>query len=157
MLIYLLPVWCRYYEEKGFSVILAARTLNVLALGFTVVFSGFLLLSVKWSALHSECVVAGTCDIAEVCTCWQCRVHHFTDFACLLKLQGHVRRMALDKHIVQGIASLDRCLPDTILVFIICPLDPSKRADLVVIQCDPLCNCYMCTRNTEQQQQSSIQ
>ena len=81
--------------------ILAARTLNVLALGFTVVFSGFLLLSVKWSALHSECVVAGTCDIAEVCTCWQCRVHHFTDFACLLKLQGHVRRMALDKHIVQ--------------------------------------------------------
>lgn len=56
----------RYYEEKGFSVILAARTLNVLALGFTVVFSGFLLLSVKWSALHSECVVAGTCDIAEV-------------------------------------------------------------------------------------------
>lgn len=56
----------RYYEEKGFSVILAARVLNVLALAFTVMFSGFLLLSVKWSALHSECVVAGTCDIAAV-------------------------------------------------------------------------------------------
>lgn len=57
---------CRYYEEKGFGVIVTARLLNVLALGFTVVFSGFLLLSVKWAALQSECVVAGTCDIAEV-------------------------------------------------------------------------------------------
>ena len=63
------PVACRYYEEKGFGVIFAARVLNVLALGFTVVFSGFLLLSVKWAALHSECVVAGKCDIAEVCSC----------------------------------------------------------------------------------------
>ncbi len=77
--VFYLPIWCRYYEEKGFGVILAARALNVLALGFTVVFSGFLLLSVKWSALHSECVVAGTCDIAEVCICRQCRMHHFTD------------------------------------------------------------------------------
>lgn len=72
MLLYLarlanvISVLCRYYEEKGFSVILAARVLNVLALAFTVIFSGFLLLSVKWSALHSECVVAGTCDIAAV-------------------------------------------------------------------------------------------
>lgn len=57
---------CRYYEEKGFGVIVTARLLNVLALAFTVVFSGFLLLSVKWAALQSECVVAGTCDIAEV-------------------------------------------------------------------------------------------
>lgn len=57
---------CRYYEEKGFGVIVTARLLNVLALGFTIVFSGFLLLSVKWRALQSECVVAGTCDIAEV-------------------------------------------------------------------------------------------
>ena len=56
----------RYYEEKGFGVIVTARLLNVLALAFTVVFSGFLLLSVKWRALHSDCVVAGTCDIAEV-------------------------------------------------------------------------------------------
>ncbi|KAL3162518.1 hypothetical protein ABBQ32_010175 [Trebouxia sp. C0010 RCD-2024] len=56
----------RYYEEKGFGVIVTARLLNVLALAFTVVFSGFLLLSVKWAALQSECVVAGTCDIAEV-------------------------------------------------------------------------------------------
>ena len=85
---YLLPTWCRYYEEKGFSVILAARTLNVLALGFTVVFSGFLLLSVKWSALHSECVVAGTCDIAEVCICRQCRMHHFTDMPVCQSCKG---------------------------------------------------------------------
>lgn len=60
------PCGYRYYEEKGFGVIVTARLLNVLALGFTVVFSGFLLLSVKWRALQSECVVAGTCDIAEV-------------------------------------------------------------------------------------------
>ena len=46
--------------------IVTARLLNVLALGFTVIFSGFLLLSVKWRALQSECVIAGTCDIAEV-------------------------------------------------------------------------------------------
>lgn len=46
--------------------IVTARLSNVLALGFTVVFSGFLLLSVKWRALQSECVIAGTCDIAEV-------------------------------------------------------------------------------------------
>ena len=71
----------RYYEEKGFGVILAARLLNVLALAFTVIFSGFLLLSVKSRALQSECVVAGTCDIADVNTtylslpCTTCTLH----------------------------------------------------------------------------------
>ena len=46
--------------------ILVSRVLNLLALGFTVVFSGFLLLCVNWRALHAECIVADTCDISEV-------------------------------------------------------------------------------------------
>ena len=56
----------RYYEEKGFAVILVSRILNLLALAFTIAFSAFLLLSVKWGALHSECILRDTCDISEV-------------------------------------------------------------------------------------------
>ena len=56
----------RYYEEKGFAVIVVSRILNVLALAFTIAFSAFLLLFVKWRALHSECIVRDTCDISEV-------------------------------------------------------------------------------------------
>ena len=51
--------------------ILVSRVLNLLALGFTVVFSGFLLLCVNWRALHAECIVADTCDISEVRACRQ--------------------------------------------------------------------------------------
>lgn len=70
--------------------------------------------------------------------------------ACLSKLQIHVHCMALGKHTVQRIVGSDKCLPDTILVFTICPLEPSKHADMVVIECDPLCKCFVCTSNKEQ-------
>ncbi len=40
--------------------------LNLAALGFTVVLSGFLLIWVDWRALDSDCVKADTCDISEV-------------------------------------------------------------------------------------------
>lgn len=59
---------CRYYEEKGFETILVSRVLNLLALGFTIAFSAFLLLFVRWHALHSECIVKDTCDISQVST-----------------------------------------------------------------------------------------
>jgi Autophagy protein ATG9 len=57
---------CRYYQEKGFWVIVTARVLNLLALGFTAAFSGFLLLWVNWGALRAECIQQDTCDILEV-------------------------------------------------------------------------------------------
>lgn len=56
----------RYYEEKGFQVILVSRVLNLLALGFTVAFSAVLLLFVRWDALRAECILKDTCDISEV-------------------------------------------------------------------------------------------
>ena len=56
----------RYYQEKGFWVIVTARVLNLLALGFTAAFSGFLLLWVNWGALKAECIQQDTCDILEV-------------------------------------------------------------------------------------------
>ena len=46
--------------------IVVSRILNVLALAFTIAFSAFLLLFVKWRALNSECIVRDTCDISEV-------------------------------------------------------------------------------------------
>ena len=61
-----LPNTCRYYQEKGFWVIVTARVLNLLALGFTAAFSGFLLLCVNWGALRAECIQQDTCDILEV-------------------------------------------------------------------------------------------
>lgn len=57
---------CRYYQEKGFWVIVTARVLNLLALGFTAAFSGFLLLWVDWGALRADCIQQDTCDILEV-------------------------------------------------------------------------------------------
>lgn len=60
------PNCCRYYQEKGFWVIVTARVLNLLALGFTAAFSGFLLLWVDWGALRAECIQQDTCDILEV-------------------------------------------------------------------------------------------
>ncbi len=56
---------CRYWHGRGLSSILISGLLNVLALGFTLVFSTFLLLFVNWPALHSECIVNDTCDIAS--------------------------------------------------------------------------------------------
>jgi autophagy-related protein 9 len=43
-----------------------ARVLNLLALGFTAAFSGFLLLWVDWGALRAKCIQQDTCDILEV-------------------------------------------------------------------------------------------
>ena len=43
-----------------------SRLLNLLALGFTIIFSAFLLLFVKWSAFQSECIREDTCDISQV-------------------------------------------------------------------------------------------
>ncbi|KAK9866340.1 hypothetical protein WJX84_000061 [Apatococcus fuscideae] len=57
----------RYYEEKGFSTIATARICNLLALGFTVCFSGFLLMVVDWhGVLHAACLFENTCEIQEV-------------------------------------------------------------------------------------------
>ena len=55
----------RYWDERGFTTIVLARVLNLAALGFTVVLSGFLLIWVDWRALSSDCVKADTCDISE--------------------------------------------------------------------------------------------
>ena len=57
---------CRYHQDKGFQVILVSQVLNLLALGFTIAFSALLLLCVRWSAFHAECVEQDTCDISEV-------------------------------------------------------------------------------------------
>ena len=65
----------RYHDAKGFQVILVASLLKLVTLGFTVVFSGLLLLCIKWQALHYACILEDTCDLAEV---------HF----CLLYVEG---------------------------------------------------------------------
>ncbi|MEW5312000.1 MAG: hypothetical protein WDW38_003665 [Sanguina aurantia] len=56
----------RYWHGKGLASILLSGALNILALAFTIAFSGFLLLFVDWPALHSECLVRDTCDIMSV-------------------------------------------------------------------------------------------
>ena len=55
-----------YYEQKGFWVAVAARVTNLLALGFTAAFSGFLLLWVDWGALNADCLRQDACDILDV-------------------------------------------------------------------------------------------
>ncbi len=50
-----------------------SRVLNLLALAFTIAFSAFLLLFVKWHALRSECILKDTCDISEVHTSMLCQ------------------------------------------------------------------------------------
>lgn len=57
---------CRYWEAKGFAVMLLSRLLNLAALGFTVAMSALLLLYVKWGALQAECLRKDTCDLMEV-------------------------------------------------------------------------------------------
>lgn len=56
----------RYWEEKGFAVILTARVLNLAALVFTVVASGVLLLWVDYAALHAQCLQQDTCNLWDV-------------------------------------------------------------------------------------------
>lgn len=48
---------CRYWHGRGLTAIFINGLLNVLALGFTVAFSAFLLLFVNWEALHADCIV----------------------------------------------------------------------------------------------------
>eukprot|EP00884_Botryococcus_braunii_P020789 jgi/Botrbrau1/7394/Bobra.0316s0035.1 len=57
----------RYYEEKGFQNMLVSRVLNLLALLFTICFSGLFLLGLNWRGLFSECIREDTCDVSEVC------------------------------------------------------------------------------------------
>jgi len=56
----------RYWEGKGFTVILVARILNLTALLFTIVASGILLLSIDYSAIHSECLKTEECTLWDV-------------------------------------------------------------------------------------------
>ncbi|KAL6780039.1 ATG9 [Auxenochlorella protothecoides x Auxenochlorella symbiontica] len=56
----------RYWEEKGFWVCTIAQVLNLLALDFTVVISGALLLGVNYSGLQEECLKKDSCDIWTV-------------------------------------------------------------------------------------------
>ena len=53
-----------YFKEKGFACIVTSRVVNLLTLGFTIFFSGFLLLYVDWTYLRTECAEKGSeCDI----------------------------------------------------------------------------------------------
>eukprot|EP00879_Flechtneria_rotunda_P028308 GHRR01030408.1.p1 GENE.GHRR01030408.1~~GHRR01030408.1.p1 ORF type:complete len:270 (+),score=51.06 GHRR01030408.1:276-1085(+) len=60
----------RYWHDKGLITILVGRLLNLTALAFTICFSGFLLLAVNWSALHSDCLIPHephmSCDLLSV-------------------------------------------------------------------------------------------
>lgn len=56
----------RYWHERGLGNVLLSSALNLLALGFTIGFSAFLLLFVNWGALHAECIAKDTCDIMSV-------------------------------------------------------------------------------------------
>lgn len=53
-----------YFKEKGFACIVTSRVVNLLTLGFTIFFSGFLLLYVDWKYLRTACAENGSqCDI----------------------------------------------------------------------------------------------
>jgi autophagy-related protein 9 len=56
----------RYWEEKGFTVILVARVLNLTALLFTIVASGVLLLGIDYSKIHAECLKTEECTLWDV-------------------------------------------------------------------------------------------
>jgi hypothetical protein len=57
---------CSYYVEKGYWVAITARVTNLVAIGFTAIFTGFLVLWVDWAALDSECLHNDSCDILDV-------------------------------------------------------------------------------------------
>eukprot|EP00878_Enallax_costatus_P015337 GHUV01016065.1.p1 GENE.GHUV01016065.1~~GHUV01016065.1.p1 ORF type:complete len:292 (+),score=27.92 GHUV01016065.1:357-1232(+) len=60
----------RYWHDKGLVTILIGRLLNLTALAFTIIFSGFLLLAVNWQALHDDCLLPHephkSCDLLAV-------------------------------------------------------------------------------------------
>jgi hypothetical protein len=60
------PCERRFYEEKGLVCTLTSRILNVATLGFTVAFSGFLLLFVDWAAVRHGCPVEDECDFVKL-------------------------------------------------------------------------------------------
>ena len=67
-----------YYHDKGFYCIVTSRVVNLLTLGFTIVFSAWLLLFVDWRYLSTECAedargrasagAEGTCDVLRDAT-----------------------------------------------------------------------------------------
>ena len=58
-----------YFKEKGFACIVTSRVVNILTLGFTIFFSGFLLLYVDWTYLRTACAENGSaCDILRDAT-----------------------------------------------------------------------------------------
>jgi hypothetical protein len=63
---YSCPV-CRYWQDKGFAAIIAARLVNLAALGFTIAMAGFLLLVVNFSGLKDPCLQDhdNKCDISD--------------------------------------------------------------------------------------------
>lgn len=65
-----LMLLCRYWHDKGLTTILIGRLLNLTALAFTIIFSGFLLLAVNWQALHDDCLLPHephkSCDLLAV-------------------------------------------------------------------------------------------
>lgn len=57
-----------YYCDKGFWCIVTQWIVELLTLGFTIAFSGFLLLFVNWQGLlHAECGVEGLEKIGHAC------------------------------------------------------------------------------------------
>jgi autophagy-related protein 9 len=58
-----------YFKGKGFACIVTSRVVNLLTLGFTIFFSGFLLLYVDWTYLRTACAERGSaCDILRDAT-----------------------------------------------------------------------------------------
>mmetsp|Transcript_9788 Transcript_9788/g.16809 ORF Transcript_9788/g.16809 Transcript_9788/m.16809 type:complete len:717 (+) Transcript_9788:381-2531(+) len=56
----------KHYQEKGLWCIVTSRILNILTLGFTIIFSGFLLLYVDWDAVWRGCPVEDDCDFVQL-------------------------------------------------------------------------------------------
>ncbi|GMH34130.1 hypothetical protein BSKO_01964 [Bryopsis sp. KO-2023] len=56
----------RFWHGKGFYNIVLREVINLLALLFTILFSAFLLLFVKWEAIHNSCVREGTCSLSSI-------------------------------------------------------------------------------------------
>ena len=56
----------RYWQGKGFYTIILREVLNLVALLFTVAFSGFLLLFVNWGKLDSKRITEDRVDIIHI-------------------------------------------------------------------------------------------
>lgn len=62
--------FCRmyaYWEGKGFTVIALGQVLNLVALAFTGLASGFLLVGVNYTGLKAPCLSDGSCSIWQAC------------------------------------------------------------------------------------------